>query len=157
MGDFSKPGYVESWEIYGRLSEDEADALIASAYEAEFLRAELTLARGAMTAQDGRERAAGERCGVRYELWDCDWPDAVADVVLELREDLATQTALVDTLHSAVVALRDWLNAEELALYRDAQTGFKIHDPYKAAQSDYCVAVLAQMRELGLIGGGEGG
>ena len=38
--------------------------------------------RGAMAAQDERERAAGERCGVPYESSGCDWPDAVAEAVL---------------------------------------------------------------------------
>lgn len=40
--------------------------------------------RGAMSAQDEREKQAAEKCGVPYELSGCDWPDAVADAVIEL-------------------------------------------------------------------------
>ena len=47
------------------------------------------LLKGAMAAQDERERLAGEKCGVPYELSTCDWPDAVADEVLGLRQELA--------------------------------------------------------------------
>ena len=44
--------------------------------------------RGAMAAQDERERQAGEKCGVNAALWDCDWPEAVAEEVLVLRGQL---------------------------------------------------------------------
>jgi len=74
--------------ISGRvmLSEREFTALLAEADAAESLRKELRLARGAMDAQDDRERAAGEKCGVSWAEAGCDWPDAVADKVLALRE-----------------------------------------------------------------------
>lgn len=40
---------------------------------------------GAIEAQDQREREAGARCGVSYDVHGCDWPGAVADEVIELR------------------------------------------------------------------------
>lgn len=46
---------------------------------------ELRYLRGAIDAQDERERVAGERCGVPYDHAGDDWPEAVADKVLELR------------------------------------------------------------------------
>lgn len=51
----------------------------------EGVQKELALARGAMLAQDNREKAAGEKCGVLYGLAGCDWPDEVAEEVLGLR------------------------------------------------------------------------
>lgn len=45
--------------------------------------------RGAMAAQDEREKSAGETCGVPYELHGCDWPDGVATEVLTLRRQVA--------------------------------------------------------------------
>jgi hypothetical protein len=48
------------------------------------LEEELRLVRGAMAAQDGREREAGERCGVEYHVYGCDWPDAAAEQILAL-------------------------------------------------------------------------
>lgn len=41
--------------------------------------------RGAMEAQDEREREAGELCGVPYHEYTCEWPDAVAEEVLVQR------------------------------------------------------------------------
>jgi hypothetical protein len=58
---------------------------------AERLHNDLRLARGAMAAQDERERVAGDRCGVSYLDHGCDWPDAVADVVVTLRDALAKE------------------------------------------------------------------
>lgn len=55
--------------------------------------AEVDLLRGAMTAQDDRERQAGEKCGVDYATSGCDWPDAVADRVLHLRAEVERLTA----------------------------------------------------------------
>lgn len=49
--------------------------------DVQALVAEIRLFRGAMDAQDERERQASERCGVPYEQYGCDWPDAVADEV----------------------------------------------------------------------------
>jgi len=41
--------------------------------------AEVVLLRGAIAAQDEREKAAGILCGVPYEQHGCDWPDWVAE------------------------------------------------------------------------------
>lgn len=49
---------------------------------------EIKLLRGAIRAQDEREREAGIRCGVAYELHGCEWPDAVAEEVLVLQVKL---------------------------------------------------------------------
>ena len=38
--------------------------------------------RGALDAQDQRERQAGEKCGVSWLEHGCDWPDAAAEKVL---------------------------------------------------------------------------
>jgi hypothetical protein len=54
------------------------------------------LLRGAIAAQDERERQAGIKAGVLRELHGCDWPDAIADVVLDLRAELAPRRALPD-------------------------------------------------------------
>lgn len=51
----------------------------------ERTQAERDLFKGAMQAQDERERKAGELCGVDHGQWGCDWPAAVADVVVHLR------------------------------------------------------------------------
>lgn len=44
--------------------------------------------RGSIAAQDERERLAGEKCGVDWEMHGCDWPDAVAERVLWLRSEV---------------------------------------------------------------------
>lgn len=56
--------------------------------EREQLKKDLELARGAMRAQDERERVAGDKCGVSALENGCDWPDAVADEVIQLKKDL---------------------------------------------------------------------
>ena len=53
--------------------------------EYDRLKVDCTTLRGAMAAQDERERLAGERCGVPCELHGCDWPEAVAAEVERLR------------------------------------------------------------------------
>lgn len=49
------------------------------------LKAELNLQKGANAAQDERERKAAEQLGMVHT---CDWPDEVADRVLELEAQL---------------------------------------------------------------------
>ena len=39
-------------------------------------------------SQDERERLAGIRCGVSREEQGCDWPDAVASLILHLRAEI---------------------------------------------------------------------
>ena len=63
---------------------DECAALRA---DVERLQQEITHLRGALSAQEERERQAGARCGVPYELSGCDWPDAVAERVLVLQQE----------------------------------------------------------------------
>ncbi len=65
------------------------------------LRAEHATLRGALAAQDEREKQAGERCGVPYELHGCDWPDAVAEKLTALRGAL---TAKAGQITNAVLA-----------------------------------------------------
>ena len=65
--------------------------------------------RGAMRAQDEREREAGARCGVGAELHGCDWPDAVADQVLMLKannELLEKRNDYCTKIESEVAILR---------------------------------------------------
>lgn len=62
-------------------------------------------AEGAMAAQDERERLAGERCGISTEEHGCDWPDAVAERVVHLRDRLHdAKAAEYQTLQSEVAA-----------------------------------------------------
>jgi hypothetical protein len=75
------------------------------------LREALAAARGAMEVQDERERAAGERCGVSQMERGCDWPDAVADLVIHLRkqrdEAIASRDALSASQGVMVGVLRE--------------------------------------------------
>lgn len=74
----------------GRAIPDHAAAAWALARIAE-LEQEAAMLRGAMLAQDNREKAAGERCGVPYHEHGCDWPDAAADEIETLKKLLAGQ------------------------------------------------------------------
>ena len=65
----------------------------------------IELLRGAMLAQDGRERAAGVACGIPYYEHGCDWPEAAADTIVclramieRLRTTLRPLVSLADTL-----------------------------------------------------------
>lgn len=51
------------------------------------LKADLAMAIGSIHAQDERERRAGERCEITYEWHGCDWPDAMAEEVIRLRDE----------------------------------------------------------------------
>lgn len=62
--------------------------------------AQIASLKGAMSAQDQRERNAGAMCGVSYSVHGCDWPDAVADEVLGLRAQIATLTEQVGWLQT---------------------------------------------------------
>ena len=44
---------------------------------------------GALAAQDRREKDAGIKCGLPYEEYGCDWPDAAAEEILKLRDELS--------------------------------------------------------------------
>jgi hypothetical protein len=59
----------------------------------EELLAQNKLLQGAMLAQDEREEQAGSLCGIPRYLHGCDWPDAVAEEVLSLRQKLAEDDA----------------------------------------------------------------
>jgi hypothetical protein len=63
--------------------------LSASQNEAQEMREQRDLSRGAGKAQDEREMDAGKKCGIPWIQHGCDWPDAVADEVLSLRSQLA--------------------------------------------------------------------
>lgn len=52
------------------------------------LEENLRLVRGAMAAQDAREKKAGEVCGVSYDEYGCDWPDAAAERIINLKKEL---------------------------------------------------------------------
>lgn len=70
----------------------EADARARKATEERSAKLEndVRLLRGSVEAQDEREQRAGEKCGEPWHLNGCDWPDAVADVILGLKADLAS-------------------------------------------------------------------
>ena len=73
--------------------------LDALSEENRMLRAEVVLLRGAMESQDERERQAGERCGVPYLEYGCDWPEAVADVVIVLRKRVERLQRMFEGAH----------------------------------------------------------
>lgn len=68
-----------------RLESDAVDALPE-------LIAEIKHLRGAMKAQDERERLAGSKCGVDVIYSGCDWPDAVSDEVVWQRAEIERLT-----------------------------------------------------------------
>lgn len=76
-----------------RIDGRQFDRMQAEIAEHERMYAELLkerdLLRGAMDAQDERERRAGVTCGVAYELHGCDWPHEVAELVVSLRAENA--------------------------------------------------------------------
>lgn len=85
----------------------DASALRAAADELDTFRTiqrdleeKIELTRGAMQSQDGREREAGERCGVDYNEFGCDWPAAAADKINFLRTALAEAQRVVAYLKS---------------------------------------------------------
>lgn len=49
---------------------------------------QIRLLKQTLDAQDEREKEAGKRCGVPWEEWGCDWPDRMADVVIDLRNKI---------------------------------------------------------------------
>jgi len=73
--------------------------------------------RGAMAAQDGRERAAGEKCGVPYDIHGCDWPDAVAEEVNRLRSELKYCNSMNASLTTVSNYERDRANETVNALH----------------------------------------
>lgn len=82
------------------------------------LRSENSTLKGAMDAQDERERIAGEKCGVTD--CGCDWPDWVAERVLHLRAEAERLKAERDGLR---VRYARALHSPELAFYTDEQWG----------------------------------
>ncbi len=79
--------------------------------ERDAARAELILTRGAMIAQDEREEKAGDRCGVSYMRYGCDWPEAVADELLAARMEIARLRNLaqqIDHDHAPDGSCFDW-------------------------------------------------
>lgn len=66
--------------------------------------------KGAMRAQDDREKAAGEKCGVDYAQWGCDWPDAAAEKILDLRRQLKSLRRIVAGVASSPGV--DWLHSQ---------------------------------------------
>jgi hypothetical protein len=73
-------------EVFRRKIHDGLDMLTRPLAErAQAAESEVSLLRGTIEAQDGRERAAGAACGVPYEEHGCDWPNAVAEEVARLR------------------------------------------------------------------------
>jgi len=66
--------------------------------ENEKLRAENKDLRGALAAQDEREREAGKRCGIDYDTRGCDWPGVVAEEIILLRAELAAARDVLDKI-----------------------------------------------------------
>lgn len=75
--------------------------------EIERLERDRETIRGAMLAQDNREKAAGEKCGVSWMEHGCDWPDAVAETVLVLRAERDRFATMENQLKSRAFMERD--------------------------------------------------
>lgn len=82
--------------------DNERSALAVRTRQRNQAEAERDTLRGAMAAQDSRERAAGEKCGVPYELHGCDWPDAVAEEVMVVRRERDAAIADRDALRARI-------------------------------------------------------
>jgi hypothetical protein len=65
---------------------------------------EIALLKGAIAAQDERERKAGERCAVPYEQHGCDWPDWMAEKLLSQAARIAQLEALKQPIQTAIAA-----------------------------------------------------
>ena len=50
------------------------------------------LLRGALVAQENREKEAGKLCGIPWEEWGCAWPMMMAETVNDLREKLKSES-----------------------------------------------------------------
>lgn len=94
--DVDGPGGIDIYGTHRGMFEKRADAegtmvfrnsILPLCDAVERLQRDLDLARGAMQAQDNREKAAGEKCGVPYASGGCDWPDEVAEEVLRLQRE----------------------------------------------------------------------
>jgi hypothetical protein len=92
---------------------------------AERAEADRDTLKGAMNAQDERERHAGQTCGVPAEIHGCDWPDAVAETVFSLQ---AARDALAK--HCASLEADREYNAglvREVTAERDRLKKYAIH------------------------------
>jgi hypothetical protein len=87
--------------------------------EVERLRAQNANLRGAMDAQDHREKAAGEVCGIPYEEHGCDWPEVVADKIVFLKSEVDRLRACVASVHREIDGLDDY-HTVEAGFVRDA-------------------------------------
>lgn len=83
------------------------------------LRKEIELLKGAMAAQDEREQRAGESCGVSWIIHGCDWPEEVAEVVIDLRQHNERAIAELERMRGALNTC-DIHAAVEGARYRTA-------------------------------------
>lgn len=80
------------------------NTMAAQLKELQDLKQELALVKGAMNAQDERERAAGQLCGIPYEEHGCDWPDAVADALNVERKKRLEAEQDADALRQAIAS-----------------------------------------------------
>ena len=70
---------------------------------------------GAMRAQDERERLAGDKCGVSALEHGCDWPDAVAERLMQMRNE---RDRLRGELDEALAKLAQRTGVDEGAVSR---------------------------------------
>jgi len=136
-----------------RATGDEARVALAAAEN------ECYLLKGAMAAQDGREQAAGERCGVSALEHGCDWPDAVADSVVDLRRQLAGAEAERDHWEGRAAKFRAVLvcannNTRRVrAKYQDALTvllALGVRNP-KTDERGLCVRASEVLHCVGVL------
>lgn len=83
------------------LEKNLADAQSDIAGEIAERERQVATLQGAMAAQDEREQRAGERCGIERGVTGCDWPDAVAEEVLVLRQRYNEAVAALNRANDA--------------------------------------------------------
>jgi len=106
--------------------EARADDALRAGEVINSLKAEVATLKGAMAAQDERERLAGDQCGVPWQEHQCDWPDAVAEALIVSREREYPGYKREKVLRCAAEAERDKLRAAVTAIYtavRDDEKG----------------------------------
>ncbi len=132
--------YLDNWALPP--PEYQRTVVIDAYDQIDALEVEIERLKGAMDSQDKRERAAGERCGVSWMEHGCDWPDRMADVVIDQRENIERLRAELSEINEGLAgsfvcpvvpdeeiaraeAEFDARNAPLLAEIRAAQAAFR--------------------------------
>ena len=103
------------------VAEVRADDALRAGEVINSLKAEVATLKGAMAAQDERERLAGDQCGVPWQEHQCDWPDAVAEALIVSREREYPGYKREKALRCAAEAEVERLKAVNAALNTEAK------------------------------------